>query len=95
MAKTSRTISEIVHGLKLEVAQGAAVVELVGAAAAAAAAAGDDNTESILPHANVQTLEYAAAAASHAGAAGVIVEDDDLAHDRDPLEAVVRTSDSL
>lgn len=43
----------------------------------------DDNPESILPHAGGQTLEYTVTTAP------------DTNSDRDPLEAVVRTTDNM
>lgn len=43
----------------------------------------DDNPESILPHAGGQTLEYTVTTAP------------DTNPDRDPLEAVVRTTDNM
>ena len=80
-------ISEIVHGLKLEVDPNTAVVELVGTTGPV-----DDNSESILPHVSVQTLEYATVAAAHTGPGTV----DESESDRDPLESVVgRTTDTL
>lgn len=79
--KTSMTINEIVHELKLEVDPNTSVVELVGSSG---------NHESILPHVSVQTLEYAQVVASQASA-GVTDE-----AGRDPLEDVVgRSSDTL
>ncbi|CAB0034908.1 unnamed protein product [Trichogramma brassicae] len=76
-----RTINEIVHELKLEVEPCAAAAEL--AAAVAAASAGNDD-QSILPHVNVQTLEYVTQA-----------NNGDTSNDRDPLGAVVRTDGLL
>ncbi|XP_014225144.1 zinc finger protein 37 homolog [Trichogramma pretiosum] len=76
-----RTINEIVHELKLEVEPCAAAAEL--AAAVAAASAGNDD-QSILPHVNVQTLEYVTQA-----------NNGDTPNDRDPLGAVVRTDGLL
>lgn len=78
----SRTINEIVHGLKLEVDPNASVVELVGGSG--------ENGESILPHVSVQALEYAQAVVASQAAAGTNDEGG-----RDPLEAVARSSDTL
>ena len=87
MNKASRTINEIVHELKLEVDPNGAVVELVGTGVN-----GDENSESILPHVSVQTLEYATVAATQGSAESTV----DSANDRDPLETVVaRSSDAL
>lgn len=44
----------------------------------------DDNPESILPHTGGQTLEYTVTSTA-----------DTVTADRDPLEAVVRTTDNM